>query len=91
MAGLSILTERHPRIALVIHKCGQHARGAAFYAFDAAHVADKILAAVALDFSPHFFGKVRYHCFYCNHSLSLWDGGFPLILFEKSDGTIEQV
>ncbi len=66
MAALSILTKRHPRIALVIHKGGQQARGDALRGFDAAIVRNEVFAAIALDFSPFLIWKVLY-VIYRNH------------------------
>ncbi len=52
MLLLSVPAQRHTRIALVIHEGGQQMRFAPFGAFDAAHIADKIMRIV-LDFPPY--------------------------------------
>ena len=60
-------------------------------ALDPPHITDKVFPAEAIDFAPFLIRQVHYSI-YRNHILfSEFEGLYPLILFEKTDGTIKQV
>lgn len=84
MAGLSVLTQCHSWIALVIYKRGQQSRFVILEALDAPHVTDKVFAAEAFNLFPFLIGKISY-LIYCNHSLhkSLRKVNEPLNRFDK--------